>query len=183
LQFLINNKEDFDTTSHKIRTLIENQIFIRKYQKELLEKLQFFPYDFYAVRSSATSEDGTENSFAGQLDTFLNITPDNIPDMVKKCWGSLFSPRALFYQKNNNIDQSNVSVAVVVQKMIDSQISGITFTANPVNKDTSEMVIEAGYGLGEAIVSGHITPDDYILKKENLSVLQKKCSNPKRKNC
>ena len=181
LQSLINNKEDFDTTSHKIRTLIENQIFIGKYQKELLEKLQLFPSDFYAVRSSATAEDGSENSFAGQLDTFLNITPDNIPDMVKQCWGSLFSPRALFYQKNNNIDQSNVSVAVVVQKMIDSQISGITFTANPINKDTSEMVIEAGYGLGEAIVSGQITPDDYILKKENLSILQKNVQTQKEK--
>ncbi|MBW1745104.1 MAG: hypothetical protein JRJ25_01780 [Deltaproteobacteria bacterium] len=83
LQSLINNKEDFYTTSHKIRTLIENQMFIGKYQKELLEKLQLFPSDFYAVRSSATAEDGSENSFAGQLDTFLNITPDNIPDMVK----------------------------------------------------------------------------------------------------
>ena len=173
LQSLIKNEDDFDITSQKIRNLIEEQIFTEKYQKELLEKLQLFPSNFYAVRSSATAENGTYNSFAGQLDSFLNISAEHVPDLVKKCWGSLFSPRALFYQKHNKIDQSNVSVAVVVQKMIDSKISGIAFTANPINKNHSEIVIEAGFGLGEAIVSGQITPDDYIISKENLQIIHK----------
>lgn len=181
LQTLIKNDDDFDITSQKIRNLIEDQIFTEKYQKELLKKLELFPSNFYAVRSSATAENGTYNSFAGQLDTFLNITPDHVPDLVKKCWGSLFSPRALFYQKHNKIDQANVSVAVIVQKMIDSEISGIAFTANPINKNHSEIVIEAGFGLGEAIVSGQVTPDDYIISKENLQIIHKNIQEQKEK--
>ncbi|WP_321495513.1 PEP/pyruvate-binding domain-containing protein [uncultured Desulfobacter sp.] len=181
LQFLIKDRDDFEVTSLRIRKLIEDQIFTEKYQKELLEKLQLFHSDFYAVRSSATAEDGSDNSFAGQLDTFLNVTADHVPDMVKKCWGSLFSPRALFYQKHNKIDQANVSVAVVVQKMIDAEISGIAFTANPINKNRCEMVIEAGFGLGEAIVSGQITPDDYIVSKSDLQIIHKNIQKQKEK--
>ena len=135
---------------------------------------------FVAVRSSATAEDSTVASWAGELETYLNTTEKVLLGNVKKCWSSLFTPRAIFYRFEKGLRNSKVSVAVVVQKMINSEISGVAFTVHPVTKDKNQMVIEAGFGLGEAIVSGQITPDSYVIDKKDFSILDINISEQKK---
>jgi phosphoenolpyruvate synthase/pyruvate phosphate dikinase len=137
--------------------------------------------EYVAVRSSANCEDGADNSFAGQFDSFLNTTKDNLIENILKCWDSINSPRCLEYLKEKGIIKENVKVAVVVQKMIQSEVSGITFTINPVTNDTSEIMIEAGYGLGEAIVSGQVTPDNYLVNKQDLTLNEVNISEQSKK--
>jgi len=122
---------------------------------------------YVAVRSSATAEDGAENAWAGQLDSFLNTTDETLLENVKNCWASLFTPRAIFYRIEKGLKESHVSVAVVVQKMVESDNSGIAFSVHPVTEDYNQLIIEAGFGLGEAIVSGSITPDSYVVEKKS----------------
>lgn len=126
---------------------------------------------FVAVRSSATAEDGSVASWAGELETYLNTTRENVVERVKNCWSSLFTPRAIFYRHEKNLSDHYVSVAVVIQAMVQSEISGIAFTVHPVTEDYDQMIIEAGYGLGEAIVSGQITPDSYVVSKTDMSII------------
>lgn len=130
--------------------------------------------EFVAVRSSATAEDLPEASFAGQQETFLNVKGrQTLVKTVQKCWASLFTARAVYYRRKNNFPTENVGIAVVVQKMVNSQQSGIMFTAEPTG-DESKIVIEAGFGLGEAIVSGSVTPDTYTIDKGSFKILEKK---------
>ena len=119
-----------------------------------------------AVRSSATAEDLPEASFAGQQETFLNIRGEaDLLNAVKKCWASLWTARAIAYRIKNNIDQNAVALAVVVQEMVDARSAGIIFTANPINGRRDEMVINAAWGLGEAIVGGLVSPDTIVADK------------------
>ena len=119
-----------------------------------------------AVRSSATAEDLPEASFAGQQETYLNICGiDAVLDSVKKCWASLWTARAIAYRIKQNIDQNSVALAVVVQEMVNAEASGILFTANPINGHRDEMVINAAWGLGEAIVGGLVSPDTIVADK------------------
>jgi pyruvate,water dikinase len=127
--------------------------------------------NFVAVRSSATAEDSSIASWAGELETYLNTTQENVVERVKQCWSSLFTPRAIFYRHEKNLLDHYVSVAVVVQTMVQSEISGIAFTVHPVTEDYDQMIIEAGYGLGEAIVGGQVTPDSYVVKKSEMSIM------------
>jgi len=126
---------------------------------------------FVAVRSSATAEDSSVASWAGELETYLDTTEKKLLENVKKCWSSLFTPRAIFYRNEKKLLKTKVSVAVVVQTMIESEISGICFTVHPVTEDKNQMIIEAGWGLGEAIVSGSITPDSCVLDKRDFSII------------
>ena len=119
-----------------------------------------------AVRSSATAEDLPEASFAGQQETYLNICGINaVLDAIKKCWASLWTARAIAYRIKNNIDQNAVALAVVVQEMVNAETAGILFTANPMNGHRDEMVINASWGLGEAIVGGLVSPDTIVADK------------------
>lgn len=119
-----------------------------------------------AVRSSATAEDLPDASFAGQQDTYLNIRGDaQLLEHVKRCWASLWTARAVTYRHKQGYDHSLVALAVVVQAMIESEVAGILFTANPVNNRRDEMVLNASWGLGEAIVSGLVTPDTWVTSK------------------
>lgn len=127
---------------------------------------------FVAVRSSATLEDSESASWAGELETFLNTQKPDLLVNVRKCWASLFSPRALFYQHEHAISGEDMSVAVVVQSMVQSDVSGVCFTVHPVTGSKNEMVIEAVFGLGEAIVSGITTPDTYIFDKKKRATIQ-----------
>ncbi|RLC64095.1 MAG: phosphoenolpyruvate synthase [Chloroflexi bacterium] len=128
-----------------------------------------------AVRSSATAEDLPEASFAGQQRTFLNIRgEENVVTAVQECWASLFEPRAIFYRQQQGFDHFKVGLAVPVQKMVESEASGVMFTIEPVTSDTSKVVIEAVFGLGEAIVGGEVTPDLYIVDKEKLKIITRK---------
>lgn len=127
-----------------------------------------------AVRSSATAEDLPEMSFAGQQDTFLHVlNQEALLIAVKECWSSLWTARAIGYRARNKISQQDVSLAVVVQKMIPSEVSGVLFTANPLTGSRLEVSIDAAYGLGEALVSGQVEPDNYIIDSRELKILNK----------
>jgi len=127
-----------------------------------------------AVRSSATAEDLPEASFAGQQATFLNTEGDEaVVEAVRKCYASLFNARAIFYREQNHFDHFKVGIAVPVQKMVQSEASGVMFTVEPTSSDLSVIVIEAVKGLGETIVSGDVTPDHYVISKEPLKIVQK----------
>jgi len=124
-----------------------------------------------AVRSSANAEDLPDFSFAGQQETFLNVRgEDAVVNAVQKCWASLWTAQAISYRNQNGIDQGIVAMAVVVQVMVPSEVSGILFTANPATGERSEMIINASFGLGEAVVSGQVTPDTFIVNRGDLSV-------------
>ena len=126
-----------------------------------------------AVRSSANAEDLPDLSFAGQQETYLNVKGGSqVSEAVKNCWASLWTAQAINYRHEMDVDQDTVAMAVVVQNMIPSEVSGILFTANPANGDRSEMIINCSFGLGEAIVSGRVTPDTYIVDRDTLITKQ-----------
>jgi len=126
---------------------------------------------YVAVRSSATAEDLPTASFAGQQATYLNIKgAKNLLAATLACWASLYTARAIYYRVKNNFPHEKVLIAVVVQKMVNSDVAGVMFTVNPVTQDAHEVLIESSYGLGEAVVSGSITPDEYIIDKSSLDV-------------
>jgi pyruvate,water dikinase len=125
-----------------------------------------------AVRSSATAEDLAGASFAGQQETFLNVVGETgLLDAVRRCWSSLFTSQAVFYRHQRGFSDVEVSMAVLVQKMIDPEKSGVIFTVDPVLRNHYHMVIEAVWGLGEGIVSGAITPDHYKVDRETYEII------------
>jgi len=127
-----------------------------------------------AVRSSATAEDLPEASFAGQQDTYLHISgEEELLSHVRKCWASLWTARAIYYRENHGFDHFEVSLSAVVQKMVNSKKSGVMFTANPINNNIDEIMINASWGLGEAVVSGAVTPDEYIVNKKEKKIIEK----------
>lgn len=127
-----------------------------------------------AVRSSATAEDLPEASFAGQQRTFLNVQgEDEVVVAVQACWASLFESRAIFYREEQNFDHFQVGIAVPVQRMVQAESAGIMFTLEPSTSDTSKIAIDAILGLGEMIVSGDVTPDEYIVSKDELKIVSK----------
>jgi hypothetical protein len=157
-----------DRASEKIKAIILAEDIPKDIAIEIKTEFKKLGSKFAAVRSSATSEDSADAAWAGQLDTYLNTTEKELLQNIKKCWASLFTPRAIFYRYEKGLNNKSISVAVVIQKMVQSEISGVAFSVHPITKDRNQILIEAGYGLGEAIVSGSITPDNYIvLKKEN----------------
>lgn len=170
-----------DGASSRIRALIASAKMPADLAKDITAEFKKLKSPFVAVRSSATAEDSSAASWAGELETYLNTTNKTLLDNVKKCWSSLFTPRAIFYRHEKKMLKTKVSVAVVIQKMVDSEISGIAFTVHPVTQDKNQMIIEAGYGLGEAIVSGSVTPDSYVLEKKELSLIDINIAEQERK--
>jgi pyruvate,water dikinase len=124
---------------------------------------------FVAVRSSATAEDLPDASFAGQQETFLNVTEDDLVQRVKECWASLFSQRAIYYRNQKGFPHEDVDIAVVVQRMVDAEKSGVMFTSHPSTGDP-RIIIEAAWGLGEAVVSGAVSPDNYVVDRTSGAV-------------
>ena len=174
-----------EIVSEKIMSLVLSAEFPQNLKKEIAGQFKKLNSQLVAVRSSATAEDSSAASWAGELESYLNTTKNNLFENIKKCWASLFTPRAIFYRFEKRMHKTKVSVAVVIQKMIQSEVSGICFTVHPVTKDYDQMVIEAGYGLGEAIVGGKITPDAYVIRKpkrkikEEFEILDKNISEQK----
>jgi pyruvate,water dikinase len=169
----VNPKDinSIDKASSEIRKLILEEKMPENLQKEISGEYKKLGAKFVAVRSSATAEDSKTASWAVELETYLNVTEQNLIKQVKMCWSSLFTPRAIFYRFEKKLHNAKISVAVVVQKMVQSQVSGICFTVHPVTKNYNQMVIEAGFGLGEAIVGGLTTPDTYVVDKKDFSIL------------
>ncbi len=131
-----------------------------------------------AVRSSATAEDLPEMSFAGQQETYLNVKGvEQVLDAVKRCWASLWTARAIGYRARQNIPPEDVALAVVVQQLVPADVAGILFTANPMTGAQGQMVINAAWGLGEAIVSGRVTPDTFIVNKQTATVESKQIAD------
>jgi pyruvate,water dikinase len=172
-----NNPKQYDAASKKIRKLIEKSAVpeeienaVKSAYKELNKKLNLKD-TFVAVRSSATAEDLPGASFAGQQETYLNVKGiKDLMEKVVKCWSSLFTPRAIFYRNEQGFAHDKVFISVGVQKMVNSRAAGVMFTLNPVTGDTSEIVIEGNYGLGETVVSGAVNPDDFVVDKKTLKI-------------
>lgn len=128
-----------------------------------------------AVRSSATAEDTLTASFAGQQETYLGVRgAERIIARVRDCWASAFSERALAYRHRHGVDHTSVSVAVVIQRLVAADKAGVMFTVHPVTHRHEVVVVEACWGLGEALVSGHVTPDHYVLAKQTGAVIERK---------
>jgi len=179
----VNDPKQYDAASKKIRELIEKfsmpkeiESAVKLAYKELNKKLNLKDA-FVAVRSSATAEDLPDASFAGQQETFLNVKgTDELLEKVVKCWSSLFTPRAIFYRNEKGFAHEKVFISVGVQKMVNSRAAGVMFTLNPVTGDTRHIVIEGNHGLGEAVVSGSVTPDDFIVDKVSMKIIERRIS-------
>jgi len=176
-----NDPKQYDQASKRIRELVEKtaipkdiETAIRAAYKELNKKLNLKD-TFVAVRSSATAEDLPDASFAGQQETFLNIHgAGDLMDKVRKCWSSLFTPRAIFYRNEKGFAHEKVFISVGVQKMVNSRAAGVMFTINPVTGDNSEIMIEGNYGLGETVVSGIVNPDNFIIDKNATTIKERR---------
>jgi pyruvate,water dikinase len=166
--------------SEKIQSLILAESMPDDLKEQILTSFKILNCKFVAVRSSATSEDSSDAAWAGQLNSYLNTTKEDLFDKVKHCWASLFTPRAIFYRFEKKLQNKHISVAVVIQKMIESEKSGIAFSVHPVTEDYNQLIIESGFGLGEAIVSGSITPDSYIISKKPLEIIEEHISDQTR---
>ena len=166
---VVDGRVSFEQASHDIQALFAEHDPSAEITAEISQA--YGPLDDapVAVRSSANAEDLPGLSFAGQQETYLNVKgADEVVRAVRNCWASLWTPQAISYRHQNGIDQGSVAMAVVVQAMVSSQVSGILFTANPATGERSEIIINASFGLGEAVVSGQVTPDTYIVDKETL---------------
>jgi pyruvate,water dikinase len=178
----LDSEEGAERASEKIKSLILSSPIPPDLQQAILSY-----YDslvklvgkevLVAVRSSATAEDIEEASFAGQQDTYLNVSREELLSAVKKVWASLYSTRAIVYRKSKGIDQLSVSMAVVVQKMVNSRSAGVMFTLHPANGDKNYIVIESNWGLGETVVGGKVTPDEIVIEKSTLKIVEKRVSH------
>lgn len=165
----VDNSSELQKASVEIRKIIRGAKMSRELRDKILKhykELSSGKAEFVAVRSSATAEDLPGASFAGQQETFLNVIGSEVVDKVQECWSSLFTPRAIFYREKQGFEHSKVSIAVVVQKMVNADKAGVMFTVHPATGERDKLVIEAGWGLGEGVVSGTVTPDHYVVDKK-----------------
>ena len=175
-----NDPKEYETASKKIRKLIESTKMPKDLEKEIQTAYKTLRTKtktanlYVAVRSSATAEDLPDASFAGQQETFLNTNGEN--ELLKntvKCWSSLFTPRAIFYRTEKGFKHEDVLISVGVQKMVNSKSAGVMFTINPVTGQQDQIIIEGNWGLGEAVVSGAVTPDHYEVDKNTSNIIAK----------
>jgi pyruvate,water dikinase len=176
LKIDVNDSQKLMAASKEIRALIESTPIPEKIKKDILKAYKTLDGKgeaFVAARSSATAEDLPEASFAGQQETFLNTHGLKLLlTNVRKCWSSLFTPRAIFYRETHGFEHSEVLIAVVIQRMINATKAGVMFTVHPATGDKSKLVIEGAWGLGEGVVSGSVTPDHYVLDKNTEEILE-----------
>ena len=175
----IDNPDELLSASKSIRSLIKKQPLPESISLDIMKSYKKLcsygglKNEPVAVRSSATAEDGLTDSFAGQQETYLNVVGEsNLVKRVIDCWSSLYTPRSLYYRFQKKIPLSAMGVAVVVQKMVQSTVSGIMFTVNPVSRAKNEIVVETIWGLGEFIVGGQVTPDHSVIDKDSWSVVR-----------
>jgi len=139
-------------------------------QRAIIEQCRNQKFDLMAVRSSASCEDSPQTSFAGMFKTVLGVRPPELIDAVSEVLNSVFNKRVADYCEAQSLDPKKIKMTVIVQKMIHSRVSGVCFTR--LQNDTNSLIIEACYGLGEALVSGKINPDSYIIDRNSLSVIK-----------
>jgi len=176
------NYDDFNEilkNSKKIQHLINSMPIDDDFLFELHKSVKNLKGNRFAVRSSASEEDSQLNSWAGQLESYLNIDNANMVIYLKKCFASLYTPRAMAYRYRNNLLEKEICMSVIIQEMVQSEVAGVCFTIHPVTKDKNEIIIEAGLGLGEAVVSGIIMPDTYIYNKKKQICVSKNIGHQK----
>jgi len=173
----ISNSHALETCATNIKTAILKARMPSEIEKQIKDsyiKLSGNKDRFVAVRSSATAEDLPDASFAGQQESYLNVLGwEDVVARVQDCWASLFSARAIFYRQEQGFDHFKVGIAVPIQAMIESEVSGIMFSVNPMTNNKTQISIEAGYGLGQTIVSGEVTPDQFLVSKYDFKILEK----------
>lgn len=176
----VNDPKLYEIASKKIRKLVESTKMPKDLEKEIQAAYKTLCTKtktanlYVAVRSSATAEDLPDASFAGQQETFLNTRGEN--ELLKntvKCWSSLFTPRAIFYRTEKGFKHEDVLISVGIQKMVNSKSAGVMFTINPVTGQQDQIIIEGNWGLGEAVVSGAVTPDHYEVDKNTSNIITK----------
>jgi len=178
--------EEYEKASAEIRRMVEEAPLPPELEKAIVEAYMRLSEEVgvkdvaVAVRSSATAEDIPEASFAGQQDTYLNVRgAEKVVYYVKKVWSSLYTARALYYRDKMGIPHEKSLMAVVVQKLVNARSAGVIFTLDPTNGDTSRVVIEASWGLGEGVVRGLVTPDEYVVDKATFKIVEKRISPKK----
>jgi phosphohistidine swiveling domain-containing protein len=169
---IIEGAVSFEQASKKIQELFSLYELSSEIESDIIAAYESLPdRPPVAVRSSANAEDLPELSFAGQQETYLNVTGGPaVAVAIRNCWASLWTTQAINYRHEMDIGQDAVAMAVVVQLMVPSDVSGILFTANPTNGERSEMIVNGSFGLGEAVVSGQVTPDTYVVDRESLNI-------------
>jgi pyruvate,water dikinase len=171
----VDDTEALQSASTAARKLLEDTLMPESLAREIQSHYERLaegePDAPVAVRSSATAEDTADTSFAGMNETFLNVRgAEQVIDAVRHCWRSLFGARTIYYRRVNGFSQADMDIAVVVQRQVRSTRAGVMFTANPATSDRAELVIEGSFGLGEAVVSGSVSPDRYIVEKATLAI-------------
>jgi pyruvate,water dikinase len=170
----IHDSKQLQDMALKVQQVIKNGAMPPETAREIEQAYVKMGRGLVAVRSSATAEDLPEASFAGQQATFLNVRGEkDVVKAVQDCWASLFGARAIFYRQEQGFDHFKVGIAVPVQRMVQSDSSGVMFTIEPSTNDKEKITIEAVLGLGEMIVSGDVTPDHYNVSKKDLKIVEK----------
>jgi len=168
-----NNLDSIEHCANIIRKSIENSSIPNELIDEIKLKYQQYSTFEVAVRSSATAEDLPSASFAGQYDTNLNLKDfEQVIQNIKKCYASLWTTRAIMYRYKNNISHNIVKIAVIVQKMVPAKSAGVLFTINPITSNREELLIESNFGLGESVVSGRCSPDQFFIQKLKRNILK-----------
>jgi len=178
--------QDIEEKANRIRLLIQEASMPREIEKEIIGAYEVLSVNmsapFVAVRSSVAVKDSQISSFPGMMDTYHYIQGANeVVESVKKCWASVWSGRASFSRYNKNIDYRNAVIAPTIQLMVNSEIAGVAFTVNPISGQGDEIVVEANWGLGEAVVSGKCLCDHYIADKEQCAVKKKRIQRKEQK--
>jgi pyruvate,water dikinase len=182
----IDDYQQLRKTSQALRDFVRSHRIPVEVKREIQEAYQILSQNdeepaWVAVRSSATSEDQPDKSFAGQLETYLNLRGgQNVIEAVLKCWAALFTERVVAYRGKAGFSHTDASMGVVVQEMVDATKSGVMFTIDPATKDRSKILIEATIGLAEPVVGGTIIPDTYLVDKPTLEVVEQHVGTKKR---
>ncbi|MEE8167349.1 MAG: phosphoenolpyruvate synthase [Candidatus Hydrothermarchaeales archaeon] len=171
----VDDNRELQNASKSIRKLINEAEMPKNIEMEIINSYKQLTggKSLAAVRSSATAEDLPGASFAGQQETFLNVSEEEVAEAVQRCWSSLFTPRAIFYREKKGFEHSKVEIAVVVQKMVNADKAGVMFTVHPATGAKNQLIVEGAWGLGEGVVSGTVTPDHYVIDKDTKELLNK----------
>mgnify|MGYP001597150263 FL=1 len=180
----VEDPSQLESAARRIQKIINSSKFPDAVFRDLVKSYKklggVFHNALVAVRSSATAEDLPGMSFAGQQATFLNIKGESALQVsVRECWASLFTPRAIYYRHSNKIKIEKVGISVIVQKMVQSEVSGIMFSIDPVTNRKDRIIVDSVWGLGEMIVQGSYIPDHYVVQKETFSILSKEVNDQK----
>lgn len=178
----VDDPSQLDSVSKRIQKMVTNGRIPQDLAQEIISSYKKlsgrFKNALVAVRTSATAEDMPDNSFAGMGTTLLNVKGEaNLLSAVRECWASLFTARSIYYRVTNKISHEKVKISVAVQKMIQSEVSGVMFSIDPVKNSKDRIVIESVWGLGEMIVQGSVVPDTYVVQKGTFSILSKEISD------